>query len=240
MKPKYAKFSNNLAFLDTLFNFVIGFAFLYLVSSMLVHPPKKEDSQSGVKLTAEFLVTMTWPDDNIDDIDMWMLLPNGKKAFFRNRDVEYVTLDRDDRGAFCDIITNAQGNRELIKSNKEMMTIRAIRSGKYAINAHVYATFKRVETFTPGTVLPFPVKITLTKLNPTVQEIVTVEFSLSKLGEQHTAFTFEIDENGNVININKDEDVEFVDEGHGSADGELDIPAPAAEGFWPAQQGGRI
>lgn len=210
MKAKYGKYASNMAFLDMLFNLVIAFAFLFLASFMLIKPPA-EDHPGGMKLSAEFVITMTWPDDSIDDIDMWMLLPDGKMISFLSKDSGYVTLDRDDRGALGDILEMPDGTRKLTEINKEIMTIRAIRPGKYTVNAFAYAQYKHMDGFDAKTTFPMPVKMTLTKLNPTTKELISTEFILETVGQQHTGFTFELGADGNVYNIEKDDDVPFVD-----------------------------
>jgi hypothetical protein len=222
MNDKYSKYANNLAFLDTLFNLLMAFSFLFLASFLLMNEPKKKTPE-GVKLSAEFIITMTWDDESLDDIDLFMLTPNNKQVFFATKDVEYVTLDRDDRGAYGDISTNQKtGERELLKLNKEMMTIRAIRSGRYVVNAFLYSTFKQIENFSTSTALPLKIKMTLTKLNPLVKEISSVEFLLTKVGEQRTAFIFEIDADGNIKNLVTDENEPFVSSAPGGIDSYLD------------------
>ena len=69
---------NDLAFLDMLFNFTMAFAFLFLISMMLIKPESKSAPKSAVEVQAEFIINMTWPNDSIDDIDMWIMIPGGK------------------------------------------------------------------------------------------------------------------------------------------------------------------
>jgi hypothetical protein len=210
MKDKYSKYANNLAFLDTLFNLLMAFAFLFLASYMLIHKPKPE-ADAGVKLSAEYIITITWDNNSLEDIDLFMLLPNKKQVYYGSKDIDYVTLDRDDRGAYGDIITNEKtGERELLKLNKEMMTIRAIRPGRYVVNAFLYGTFGEIENFKSNTTLPLTAKVTLTKLNPLVKEVSSVEFQLTKLGDQYTALSFEIDDSGNIVNLRTDVDEPFI------------------------------
>jgi len=194
------KHKNDLAFLDMLFNFTMAFAFLFILAMLLIRPivpPVKP----GVEMKAEFIMNMTWPDNNIDDIDLWVMLPDGRVVNYISKDVEYVTLDRDDRGAMGDVYTGLSSERMLIKLNRETVSIRAIVPGKYVVAAHVFAVYSEFESFTSKTVLPYHAKLELIKLNPRIQVIANAKVRLSEDGQESTFLSFEVTKSGEIINI---------------------------------------
>lgn len=195
------KYASNLAFLDILFNMVMAFSFLFLIAFLLIRPAKADASDKNMKLRAEFMLTMTWPDKSFDDLDLWLKLPDGRTVSYRRRDVEFVTLDRDDRGIWGDIITDENHNRKQIFLNKEMMTIRAIVPGRYVAAVHAYNTSSSAYEFESQAQLPYKSKLELTKLNPISTEVASVDVDLHSSGQAETFLAFEVAEDGSVKNV---------------------------------------
>ncbi|MCX7593778.1 MAG: hypothetical protein N2235_08460 [Fischerella sp.] len=208
MKHNYSKHSTNLAFLDMLFNMVLAFAFLFVLAFLLINPPTVR--KPAVELKAEYIIQVDWPDEAYEDIDTWLLLPNGKRVGFGSKDVDYVTLDRDDRGISGDTFLNpVTGEIEVVKLNREMMVIRARVPGRYVVNLHVYALHKNHLPQPPKIELPYAVSVTLIKVNPLVTEIIKKPILMSKLNQEATAFAFDIKDDGS-ISIDNDADVPFI------------------------------
>ena len=88
-------------FTDLLFNALLGFTYLFLIAIMFMNPVAKKGI---VDPKAEYIITITWPDNNPDDIDTWIEDPNGNLIWFRNPEAGLVHLDRDDRGTANDTI----------------------------------------------------------------------------------------------------------------------------------------
>ena len=84
-------------FYDMLFNMLIAFVFLFVIAILSFNPKARKAGDIPAK--AEFIVTVSWPDNNPNDVDAWVLEPGGKTLWFRQRDAGMVHLDRDDRGA---------------------------------------------------------------------------------------------------------------------------------------------
>lgn len=56
-------------FSDLLFNALLTFTFLFLMALLLMNPQAK----SGIiNPKAEFMITVSWPDNTPDDIDTWV------------------------------------------------------------------------------------------------------------------------------------------------------------------------
>lgn len=197
------QYDNGVAFLDMLFNYLLAFAMLFLLAYLMMRPPTKTDAT--VKPRAEILLAMNWPDGALDDIDMWVMLPDGRKVYFRNRDVDYITLERDDLGAINDFYTDGAGERKLTLINREVMTIRAIVPGRYVVSAHVYAAHSQITDATDGgktwpanPPLPYPVTLEVIKLNPRFTEVAKSTVQLTERGQEAVFVAFDVDAEGNV------------------------------------------
>ena len=179
-------------FTDLLFNALLGFTFLFLLAIMFMNPVSK----SGiVNPKAEYIVTVNWPDNNPDDIDIWVEDPAGNLIWFRNREAGLVHLDRDDRGIINDQL-EMNGQTVETALNQEVVTIRGRVSGEYTINLHYYES-----------VTNSPVKATVevAKINPDLRIVYYGETTLREKGDEETAVRFTIEQDGSVTKINTTE-----------------------------------
>jgi len=117
-------------------------------------------------------------------------------------------LDHDDLGT-NGVYRIADGTVRRIPEHKEVITLRAIVPGTYVANVHVYAIGAGTAEEPSDPKLPFPVKVTLTRLNPTVVDIARTEVLMMRLGEQRTAFQFVIDERGDA-KVDREADIPFI------------------------------
>ena len=117
-------------------------------------------------------------------------------------------LDHDDVGT-NGVYRATDGALTRIPACIEMITLRAVVPGTYAANVHVYQVGGDAPQAPSDPKLPFPVKVTLTKLNPRVEEVARTEVVMSHLGEQRTAFQFVIGELGDV-SVDREADVPFI------------------------------
>lgn len=197
----HTRFRSDLAFLDMLFNMVLAFAFLFVIAVLLIRPPTTV--KANVEMKAEFMITMTWPDDSIDDVDLWLLLPTGAKVGYSNKDFENAALDRDDRGAHGDTMWKDSDMAEkiLIKRNEEIITIRAIVPGRYVIAGHLFGVYDHVDGFKGGSAPPYEVQLKVLKLNPKVETIATSKITLEQLTQQSAFVAFTLQQDGTVTDI---------------------------------------
>ena len=79
-------YTSNLAFVDLLFNLIVGIAFLFIISFLLINDPTKEEN---VRPMAEYMVILTWEGEKNSDIDLWM---EGPSIFLQAILLEYLTL----------------------------------------------------------------------------------------------------------------------------------------------------
>ena len=187
MKRNY---HTNLSFLDLLFNTLLCFAALFVLSFVLINPSKKKNN---AKVKAEFMITVTWPQDLDDDVDVYIEDPQGNLVAFMRREEGLMHLDRDDLGHRNDTVQTEWGPIEF-KDNREIVTVRGTIKGEYVVNVHMY--MKRSKA------AEVPVTIQLDKINP--YSTVTINTVILKInGDEETAFRFEVNNEGDVTSVNQ-------------------------------------
>lgn len=181
------RFNTTSSFLDILFNILLGFFVLLVLTVTLVNPPTKK---GDIELKAEFLITMTWPDKSLDDVDLLVKTPSSKRpVFFSNRDIKGASLDRDDRGLKSDTLRMSDGTVHRVYENWEHVSIRKMVAGEYIVNALMYHKIDRRVT---------PVVIKVEKLNP-YKLIYSGTMKLRKTRDEKTAVRFRIDKKGKLV-----------------------------------------
>ena len=175
-------------FTDLLFNALLGFTYLFLIAIMFMNPVAKKGI---IDPKAEYIITIGWPDNNPDDVDVWGEDPNGNVVWFRNREAGLIHLDRDDRGVANDTI-NINGTEIQNPLNQEVVTVRGVVPGEYVVNVHYYAT----ETNQPVTTT-----VKVAKVNPALEIVYYGDTTLAQKGDEETAVRFVIDKSGRVEQI---------------------------------------
>jgi hypothetical protein len=165
-------------------------SFLFFLALLAISP---EATVGKIDSKAEFIVTMDWPDNHPDDLDLFVQDPAGNIAWYRHREAGFMVLDRDDRGGSNDFIVV---NNKKISSpiREEIVTIRGIVAGEYTVN---------VSHFLATTSAPVPAKVKVQKLNPTAQVIFEDTVYVDHSGDEKTAVRFTLDADGKVTDVNK-------------------------------------
>ena len=193
------KFNSNLAFVDLLFNLLVGFASLFIIAFLLIQPPKE---QGKIDPPVEFLITVEWNDQHHSDVDTWVKGPDGKTVNFISRDRGYVVLNRDDTGKGNDTFV-INGKETSVESNIEVLEVRKNVEGEYIVNLHL---FNYVAADPRGGI---EVTIKLLDMKPYAQ-VVEKKVVLPVHKSEVTAFTFTLDEDGEVLSVDTDAKVSIV------------------------------
>jgi hypothetical protein len=164
-------------------------AFLFFIALLVMNPEAK---QGKVDTKAEFIITMGWPDNHPDDIDLFAEDPLGNIVWYHEREAGFMVLDRDDRGGLNNSIT-VNGRKVASPLRQEIVSIRGIVPGEYTVNVNYYLASQ------PATV---PVSVKIEKVNPTVEVVFYDTIMLDHMGQEKTAARFRIAENGNVVDVN--------------------------------------
>jgi hypothetical protein len=165
-------------------------AFLFFIALLMVSP---ESNSGKVDSKAEFIITMDWPDNHPDDLDLFVQDPTGNLAWYRRREAGFLTLDRDDRGGANDFIL-VNGKKISSPIREEIVTVRGIVAGEYTVN---------VSHFQATTGQPVPVNVKVQKLNPTAQVIFDDKLTVDHTGDEETAVRFALDAEGKVTDVHR-------------------------------------
>ncbi len=181
----HRKQSNNKAdpFIDLLFNTLLGFSFLYIVSLMFINP---QADKAKVDKQAEYVISATWPTDITDDIDLWVNAPTGHTVSYLQKEAGWLHLDRDDRGIINDTIV-VDGEEKIHPINQEIVTIRNRQKGEYVINLYYYQADTRP---------PVPVTVKVDRINPAYETVFVKTVNLLSVDQELTVVRFSLDEKG--------------------------------------------
>ena len=176
-------------FSDLLFNTLLIFVMLFTVALLAMNPKAKT---GVIDAKAEFIVTVTWPDMNPNDIDTWIEDPGGNRVWFRQREGGMMHLDRDDRGLSNDSIV-VNGQQVVNPLNQEVVTIRGFAPGEYVVNVFYYDSKDGQ---------PVPVNVSVVKVNPRAEVVFYGTVNLPRKGDEATAVRFSVDRDGRVTGVN--------------------------------------
>ncbi|MDP3314462.1 MAG: hypothetical protein Q8M47_00140, partial [Devosia sp.] len=124
--------------------------------------------------------TVTWPDDNPDDVDTYVEDPAGNIVWYNQREGGLMNLERDDRGMFKDVIL-LDGKEISNPLNQESVAFRGLQDGEYVVNVVHYIANGA------GTL---PVTVKVEQLNPTVKVIFYKTLEMKGTGDEQTAVRF--------------------------------------------------
>jgi len=165
-------------------------AFLFFIALLSISPDAKDGK---VDSKAEFIITMDWPDNHPDDLDLFVQDPIGNVAWYRHREAGFLTLDRDDRGGANDFII-VNGRKLPSPIREEIVTVRGVVAGEYTVNiSHFQAT----------TGQPVEATVKVQKLNPTAQVVFDDKVMVDHTGDEKTALRFKLDAEGKVIDVHR-------------------------------------
>lgn len=177
-------------FTDLLFNTLLGFSLLFFISIIFMNPIAR---MGNVNFKAEYIITVTWPDNQPDDLDIWVQDPNQNLLSYRNSDVGWLHLDRDDQGDLNDTIV-IDGVETVYPINQEVVTIRGIVSGEYIVNLQYYKSV---------TMTPVTGTVKIEKVNPSLKVVFVDKVTLQREDDETTVLRFVLDANGEVASISR-------------------------------------
>ncbi len=176
-------------FYDMLFNMLIAFVFCFLIALLAMNP--KALKAGDIPAKAEFIVTVSWPDLNPNDIDTWVSDPSDRLVWFRAREAGLMHLDRDDRGMSNDSIV-VNGRAVVNPLNQEVVTLRGVAAGEYTVNAHYYESKDGQ---------PVEVTVSVVKVNPRAEVVYYGQARLARKGDEVTLVRFSVLPDGSVGQI---------------------------------------
>jgi hypothetical protein len=176
-------------FSDLLFNTLLAFVMLFAIALVAMNPKAKT---GVIDAKAEFIVTVTWPDNDPNDIDTWVQDPGGNLVWFRSREAGLMHLDRDDRGTANDTLV-INGQRVTNPLNQEVVTLRGFAPGEYTVNLHYYQSKEGK---------PVEAQVSVVKVNPQATVVFYGAVALARPGDEATAVRFTVEPDGGVGAVN--------------------------------------
>jgi len=164
-------------------------AFLFFMALLAIAP---EAEKGKIDPKAEFLITVSWPDNHPDDIDTFVQDPIGNMVWYRRREAGFMVLDRDDRGGLNNTIV-VNGKKLSSPIRQETVSIRGLVPGEYTVNVNHYLATSGV---------PVPVAVKVEKVNPAVEVVHYDTLTLDHTGHEKTAVRFRLADNGSVVDVN--------------------------------------
>jgi len=177
-------------FTDLLFNTLLGFTLLFFIAIIFMNPIAK---LGNVNFKAEYIITVSWPEDQPDDIDLWVQDPYQETVSYLRKEAGWLNLDRDDRGDLNDTVM-INGKKVVHPINQEVVTIRGIISGEYIVNLHYYQTTSNK---------PVRTVVKIEKVNPVLRLVFIDQLVLNKLDDEKTVLRFELDADGEIVSMNQ-------------------------------------
>ncbi len=175
-------------FTDLLFNSLVAFAFMFFIAFSMINPVAETGE---IDTEVELLITIGWPDEHPDDVDMYVEDPAGNIVWYNQPEGGLMNLDRDDRGLFKDVIL-VNGEEVINPLNQEIVSVRGLMDGEYVVNVvHFIAT----------TIEPLNVTVSVEKMNPSVRVVYYGDVTLTGTGDERTAVRFTLRED-EVVDIN--------------------------------------
>src|SRR5580704_14390006 len=169
-------------------------AFLFFIALLAMNPEAKSGK---IDTKAECIITMNWPDNHPDDIDLYAEDPLGNIVWYHVREAGFMVLERDDRGGINNSIM-VNGKKVSSPIREETVSIRGIVAGEYTVNVHYYLASSPTKT-------PVPVSVKVEKINPTVDLIYYDTLTLDHAGQEKTAVRFRVAEDGSVTDVSHGE-----------------------------------
>ena len=173
-----------------LFNTLLGFTLLFFISIIFMNPIAK---LGNITYKAEYIITVIWPENQPDDIDLWVQNPYQETVSYLQKEAGWLHLDRDDRGDLNDTVT-INGETVVHPINQEVVTIRGIISGEYIVNLHYYESQSK---------LPVTASVKIEKVNPVLRLVFIDQVTLDKVDDEKTVLRFELDGDGEFVGINR-------------------------------------
>lgn len=168
-----------------LFKIIQAITYRFVLSVLFMTPEAKKGI---VDPKAEYLITVTWPDDDPNDIDTYVEDPSGQLVYFQNKEAGLIHLDRDDRGTLDDTL-EINGKTIVNPLNQEVTTIRGVIPGEYGVNVHYYETANGK---------PVTVTVRVDKIDPRLQVLYYDTLTLAHKDDEKTAPRFTILADGSL------------------------------------------
>jgi hypothetical protein len=207
---RHKKYDFRTAFIDLLINVLTGMVFLFMITTLLI-TTKVKDEDAGIKKDAQYIISMSWPNNINCDVDIWVRDPQNRVVSYQAKDVGVMHIERDDQGWVNDLMTYLKLQPSQQLNNSETWVLRGKMAGKFTVNIHLYSCAVNDKPVPLGQSVEVPVTLELTKLNPDLKKVLTKTVTIKEVWEEVTAFNFVLDGKNDIVTIT-DEQTDLVKE----------------------------
>lgn len=159
---------------------------IVLVQQAILSRATIQKEKPHIQTFGQYAVTVTWPGTSRDDVDTYVRNPEGDIVWYASQETGGMHLEHDD------VATNGSGYRG--EENFERVVVRQVETGEYTVNVHLYA---RRDT---GSV---PVTVDLWRLRGSDERLLEQKVTLTREGDEQTAFRFKLDARGDYTGSNR-------------------------------------
>lgn len=196
MMNKYRnQHGNLLGYVDICMNLLVCFIALFFLASLLIKVKENESApKTSLETTGKIIIHLGWDSKSSSDVDIWVTTANPVATVsFRNRDQANMILDNDNLGRESHQVEMADGTLKNTFGNNENVLIKECTNTKVTVNLHLY---------TVKGALPVNARVDLIKPQP-YSVVHSVDLPLTAYGQEITAFSFDLDEDCNITNIDQ-------------------------------------
>jgi hypothetical protein len=168
-------------FRDVIMLALAGFVTLVLI--LLPHLNPRAKAQDSIRTPGNVIIELRWPDEMDADVDLWVQAPGDVPVGYSNKGGTVFNLLRDDLGHTAD----------MTGLNYEFSYSRGVPAGEYTVNVHLY---RNHELYVIPTTVVVSVK---DSVNAPAKQILSTNLSLTREGDELTAFRFRLDDKGHLI-----------------------------------------
>ena len=176
------KYANLLSFIDLLFNLMLGFAAMFLLSLAMITTAQKTENES-LKRDVEYFIRIEWQGNSDNDVDMWLQDPTGDMIGYKDKQRNHMYLERDNLGNDANLNNPGHINEEVISLLKPF-------AGWYTVNLHWFE--RRSDSRNPE------VSWSIIKMKPTMQTIASGTATLKYKGQEQTIVRFKMNKQGDI------------------------------------------
>ena len=208
MRNKH-RYNNLLGYVDIIMNLMMCFIILFALSLMLIKVEEKK-STAALQPKGKLIIHLHWPDEAKSDLDLWVRTDNPKNIVsFRQTDAANMWLDHDSQGAGSNTVKMSDGTVKASFGNDEVVQLKECTKTRITVNVHVYRAEMGEYPMSPT--------VELIEAN-SFNKLATKTLSLNgQKGQEVTAFSFELDEDCKISNLDQTTFLPFVYSNMGSA-----------------------
>lgn len=171
-----------LSFADCLLCLFLVFAALFFASKL------EAESKGNVTDPSIFLASIEWSKDSKADVDLFLLSPDGVVLNYLRKENEIAILDVDDKG-----------DKEVDVLRREVASVKRLVSGRYVVNVLAYKLHGETVN----------VKAQVLKLQG-FSVVCEASIELSADGQERTICSFDVDERGQVVYVDRESQTSLV------------------------------